>query len=517
MKILSFQRWFLFIIALVSVASQAGQYETGLIFATEEQLNSLSVVPRYRAYLPESVDLSYRFPPAGIQGGQGSCVGWAVAYGARSYYNFKSLEITPDSKLAFSPAFIYNLIKDRDGKCQSGSSIIKALNLVRDQGVPRMSDFPYLETNCTRTPSEVVINKAGKHKIRDFKLISNIESVKGELYRGHPVIVGMMVSDSFEKLQGRLVYNDEQSQPTGGHAMVITGYDDKRRAFRVFNSWGPSWGENGFGWVGYQAMAKRGKEFYTIEVVLSSESLLEPPVQTVTPPSPLPAPPPLPLTPAPTASKVDRREVQAIAESSECSSIKALVSDKGEISLSGFAGDQSSIESIVEKLKKLKGVRSVVGQVETRPWPLCEAMKTLELTTRDPQSLSLSLIGQATPELRDNEKLSFDIQIKTKGAYLYVDYLQSSGDAVTLERARQIVGSKALRLPQAGKRFVVQAPFGAELLVAIISPTPLLNEGAMSYTDREYLSALRQGLLRLSPTQRAQVISSTISIRTRAR
>jgi len=418
MRIQSLKRCLLLSIALASATSQAGQYETGLIFATEEQLNSLPAVPRYRAYLP------------------------------------------------------------------------------------------------TRKPSEAVMSRAAQYKIREFKTINGIESVKGELYRGHPVIVGMMVSDSFENLQGRMVYNDEQSQPTGGHAMVITGYDDKRRAFRVFNSWGPFWGENGFGWVGYQAMAKRGREFYTMDVAALPDP--EPAPEPPAPPEPKPPSPP-PPPPPPSPPKVDKREVQTIAESIECGSIKAMVSEKGEVSLSGFAGEQSAIDAIVAKLKNLDGVRSVGAKVQTQPWPLCEAMKTLELTSRDPKRLSLSLAGQTTTELRENAKLAFDIKLETKGSYLYVDYLQANGEAVTLERAQQVVGNKTLRLPPGGKRFIVQPPFGAELLVAIISPTPLLDEGTRYDNDREYLSALRQALLGLSPTQRAQVISSTISVKTLAR
>jgi len=515
MSLQPLQRFFFLFIALASAAAQAGQFETGLIFATEAELSSLPSVPRYRAYLPESVDLSYRFPRAGAQGNQGSCVGWAVAYGARSYYDFKSSQRTPDSKWAFSPAFIYNLIKDQNNNCQSGSSIYEALVLVRDQVIPRMSDFPYSDTNCTRKPSEAVMSRAAQYTIRDFRKVTALESVKGELYRGHPVIVGMAVSDSFQNLKGRIVYNDEQSQPTGGHAMVITGYDDKRRAFRVFNSWGPEWGENGLGWVGYQAMAKRGQEFYTMDVVAipDPEPVPEPPA----PPEPEPPPPPPPPAPSPSPPKVDKREVQTIAESIECGSIKALVSDKGEVSLSGFAGEQSAIDAMVAKLKSLDGVRSVGTKVQVQPWPLCEAMKTLELTTRDPKRLSLSLAGQTTTELRENAKLAFDIKLETKGAYLYADYLQANGEAITLERAQQVAGNKTLRLPPGGKRFVVQPPFGAELLVAIISPTPLLDEGTRYDNDREYLSALRQALLGLSPTQRAQVISSTISIKTLAR
>jgi hypothetical protein len=35
------------------------------------------------------------------------------------------------------------------------------------------------------------------------------------------------------------------------HAMVLAGYDDAKNAFRVRNSWGATWGDNGSIWVGY--------------------------------------------------------------------------------------------------------------------------------------------------------------------------------------------------------------------------------------------------------------------------
>ena len=98
----------------------------------------------------------------------------------------------------------------------------------------------------------------------------------------------MAVSSSFEGLKGRNIYADEKSEFSGGHAMVITGYDDKRRAFKLFNSWGPDWGDNRFGWVGYRAMALRGKEFF----------VMEPEARVVPPPEPPPAPIPQPA-PAP--------------------------------------------------------------------------------------------------------------------------------------------------------------------------------------------------------------------------
>ena len=119
--------------------------------------------------------------------------------------------------------------------------------------------------------------------------------------------------------------------------------------------------------------------------------------------------------------------------------------------------------------------------------------------------------------MTDGEKLVFEIKLDTKNAYLYVDYLQANGEAVALERGQQVTGNKVLRHPPSGKQFVVQAPFGAELLVAILSPKPLFEPGVTYKNDREYLSALRQALLGLSSSERSQTISSTISIKTNSK
>ena len=492
----------------------ADNFAKGLLFSLDSEYQSFPSVQKYRAYLPESVDLSSRFPTSGSQGRQGSCVSWSVAYVMRSYYDFSQYNIKPSQNLAFSPAFIYNQIKSEPNNCEGGTSIPKALDLVKAQGLPRISDFPYSDTNCGRQPTQKIRELASQYKIVGWKAIRDIESIKGELYRGNPVVVGMAVSSSFDNLRGKNIYTDERSEPNGPHAMVITGYDDKRRAFKLFNSWGPEWGDNGFGWVGYRAMVMRGKEFYTMEPSIEVRPPEPEPVPTPSPPPP-PAPPPTPTPPTP--RKVDRQEVQRIADSVECGSLKAAVTDKGAISLTGFAGEQSSVNAVVKKLKAIEGVNEVSAKVQTQPWPICEALKTLEQTTNEPRRLSLKLSGRTNSELNDGDKLAFEIKLDTKNAYLYVDYLQANGEAVALERGQQVTGNKAVRHPPTGKQFVVQAPFGSELLVAILSPKPLFEPGMKYENDREYLSALRQALLGLSASERAQVTSSTISIKTDSR
>ena len=35
-------------------------------------------------------------------------------------------------------------------------------------------------------------------------------------------------------------------QPLGGHEVLMVGYDDATRLFKIRNSWGPGWGQHGY-------------------------------------------------------------------------------------------------------------------------------------------------------------------------------------------------------------------------------------------------------------------------------
>ena len=46
--------------------------------------------------------------------------------------------------------------------------------------------------------------------------------------------------------------------PGGGHAMTVVGYDDTLNggSFRIVNSWGYQWGDNGYAWIRYSDFKK---------------------------------------------------------------------------------------------------------------------------------------------------------------------------------------------------------------------------------------------------------------------
>ena len=55
----------------------------------------------------------------------------------------------------------------------------------------------------------------------------------------------------------------------GGHAVVAVGYDDTQGRFRIRNSWGAAWGQNGYFTMPYQYLLEENlsDDFWTIRLV----------------------------------------------------------------------------------------------------------------------------------------------------------------------------------------------------------------------------------------------------------
>lgn len=245
---------------------------TGLLFADEADYRSIPLASAFmRGDLPPRKDLSSWFPVPGDQGTQSSCVGWAVAYGLKTYQEAVERKVRPTPSTTFSPSYIYNQIKG--GGCQAGSQIHDALNLVRSEGVAPMSEFRYDARSCNTVPDTATKDVARPFTIADWRRVdvSNEVEVKSQITSGFPVIIGMYIDRSFQELSGDTIYRGRTGPQTGGHAMVVVGYDDNRGAYKVLNSWGVSWGDGGFGWISYNAFANQVREAYTAQDVIVTD------------------------------------------------------------------------------------------------------------------------------------------------------------------------------------------------------------------------------------------------------
>ncbi|HMX81216.1 MAG TPA: C1 family peptidase, partial [Ferruginibacter sp.] len=189
--------------------------------------------------LPESVSLLRFAPDRRNQGQQGSCVAWSSAYAARTIVEAASTGQSGNST-AYSPAFVYNQI-GLEG-CQ-GAYIQNAMEFMTNKGVVSYNDFPYTDQDCSRQPTNSLMNDARQNRMHGFTRLTNgegtdgisIRAIKEHLAKDAPVVIGMMVGGSFmQEMMGKELWTpteqDRSQMGFGGHAMCVIGYDDRRVA-----------------------------------------------------------------------------------------------------------------------------------------------------------------------------------------------------------------------------------------------------------------------------------------------
>lgn len=231
--------------------------------------------------LPSRYSLLPYCPMVKSQSRYSTCTSWATAYAARTITEAVKYGWTNKEQItneAFSPLFVYALIKDKtysyDENCQQGTSIYKALQLMKDKGVPKFSSFDAL---CASYVNNSLFQEAKLFRIDDFFTLfsitcvdagEKIRKVKKALSEDCPVVIAMHIPQSFYSAHQTWSGQDVDPSRHGYHAMCVIGYDDTMQggAFQIMNSWGTNWGENGFVWVKYNQFAKYVDQAYEIYV-----------------------------------------------------------------------------------------------------------------------------------------------------------------------------------------------------------------------------------------------------------
>lgn len=249
----------------ISIGLSAQEHALGLII-DESAYNAIPVKPQLltRDYtsVPKSYSLKAYCPTPKNQGQHGTCTSWATAYAARTIaeaINNGWTDKATINRSVFAPMFVYAQINTsiNDKNCKHGTSIDRALQLMKTKGVPKMSSFTPL---CACEVPSNLFGDALKYRITDYFTLFNsnetsearkVSAIKKAISQNRPVLIGMEVYSSFDRAEG--VWNGKRDIHRGGHAMCIIGYDDNMYggAFELMNSWGTDWGNGGFLWVRY--------------------------------------------------------------------------------------------------------------------------------------------------------------------------------------------------------------------------------------------------------------------------
>ena len=229
-------------------------------------------------------------PRPGDQWRTSTCVAWAVAYAAGSYFQRARLN---GSGAALSPAFAYAL-GNGDARCLATSRVSRMLDALRDVGALPLSEYAYDPGWCGRVPTEAERRRAAAYRIPGWAVVPALDPVaaKAQLAAGRVVIFSMGVGPAFGAHRGKEVFDTlESGTDVYGHAMVAVGFDDTSQAFRIQNSFGMGWGDKGQAWLSYRVWRERAVTAYVITDAPTSVAAPAPAPTVASAPAPVPSVP----------------------------------------------------------------------------------------------------------------------------------------------------------------------------------------------------------------------------------
>jgi C1A family cysteine protease len=222
--------------------------------------------------LPPLVDLRPQFPPVYDQGELGSCTANALA-GAFQFEQIKQKE----KNFIPSRLFIYynERVLENSVNQDAGAMIRDGIKTLVTNGVCPETTWKYAILKFAKKPTATAYKVALSNQVRQYLKVTeqSLYDFKHSLFDGYPVVFGFTVYESMMTdavaSSGIVPMPKAGEKILGGHAVLAVGYDDSKQAFIVRNSWGSSWGLNGYFYLPYAFITTAGlaNDFWTIRIV----------------------------------------------------------------------------------------------------------------------------------------------------------------------------------------------------------------------------------------------------------
>jgi C1A family cysteine protease len=207
--------------------------------------------------LPPRVDLRPHMTAVEDQSEVNSCTANAIA-GAYEYL----IQRSQGDAVDISRLFIYYNARQYDGiQGDQGSTITGSIHVLETIGTCTESTWTYAPHLVDQQPHSDAYEEASQFQVKEADEIPvDLYAMKHCLAEGYPFAFGLALFGSFDRAgKHGLVSAPEPNAASrtshGNHAMLCVGYSDQSQSFIVRNSWGESWGEQGYCYIPYDYLA----------------------------------------------------------------------------------------------------------------------------------------------------------------------------------------------------------------------------------------------------------------------
>jgi len=235
--------------------------------------------------LPQTITYRDQMSPIKDQKRLGSCVGFAVAAMKEWQEQKEHLEEVTAGKnytrkekdYDLSEQWIYYNCKKIDAwPNQEGTSIRCAMKVLNKIGVPTEAAWPYSDVEIGKPKSWA--NLVAKWSlIGSYSRIVGVNGLRQALVENGPIVVGMLCFRGIFEVRsnGQIADPEGGEVPLGGHAICVVAYNDKYQKFVFKNSWGTSWGDNGYGSVSYNYASKYFIDMWVAQDIQVTKEMLK--------------------------------------------------------------------------------------------------------------------------------------------------------------------------------------------------------------------------------------------------
>jgi C1A family cysteine protease len=219
----------------------------------------------YLGNIDKKSDLELGFSPVENQETLGSCTGQGFAAYLEYLQKIDNVDHTDVSRLFiyYNERYLNNEIH-RD----SGARIRDGIKSLVRWGACDESLCPYDISRFMEKPSDEAYKDAVKRCIRVYRRLTTNDEIRYALSHGQPVIFGFAVFSSFNSSDttntGIVTEPCNWNKLIGGHCVVMAGHDDETEMFKWKNSYGRTWGDDGYGYFSYNYVDRYASDFWVI-------------------------------------------------------------------------------------------------------------------------------------------------------------------------------------------------------------------------------------------------------------